>query len=388
MAGMVRIGRRWQGKLVSQMSVSTAPEVESLIAANAPIVICVSGGKDSRHAATESVAHVREQGHSGRIVLCYSDLGRVVWSDAKEQCQTLADKLGVELIIVRREAGGLMERWQKRWADNVKRYVNLSCVKVILPWSTPAMRFCTSELKTTIIQRWIRKTFNEPVVCVLGIRRDESSHRAKAPVFKPYEITIKDGKEKMPALPVGSVDWNPIVEVKTETVFQILRASELPIPSSYTFDADRYSCAFCIMATLRNLKAGTCDPRNLDLYREQCELEIVSTFSFQDKQWLSDVAPELLTEDQRARLPLAKEAANLREQIESVIPKHLLYVKGWPVVMPTMAEAQMLADIRKRTGEVMNLPVKYTTALAVWNRYDELMRLKDEKDRKKRKKAA
>ena len=368
--------------------ISTAPEVEALIAANAPIVICVSGGKDSRHAATESLAHVRERGHSGRVVLCYSDLGRVVWSDAKSQCQMLADKLGVELVIVRREAGGLMERWQKRWKDNVDRYVNLNCVKVILPWSTPAMRFCTSELKTTIIQRYIRKTFKQPVICVLGIRRDESSHRAKAPIFKPYEITIKDGKEKQPALPVGSVDWHPIVEVKTEAVFQILRASAMPVPSSYGFDADRFSCAFCMMATLRNLKAGTRDPRNGEIYREQCELEIVSTFSFQDKQWLSDVAPELLTESQRQRLPLAKEAARLRVEIESVIPKHLLYVKGWPVVMPTMVEAQMLADIRVRTGEVMGLPVKYTTALQVWNRYDELMRLKDEKDRKKRKKAA
>lgn len=368
--------------------VSTAPEVQALITANAPIVICVSGGKDSRHAATESVAHARSNGHTGQIILCYSDLGRVVWSDAKEQCQMLADKLGLELVVVRRAAGGLMERWQKRWADNVERYVNLSCVKVILPWSTPAMRFCTSELKTTIIQRWIRKTYTEPVICVLGIRRDESRNRAKAPIFKPYEITIKDGKPKMPALPVGSVDWNPIVEVKTETVFQILRASEMPMPSSYGFDADRYSCAFCMMATVRNLRAGTRDPHNHDIYREQCGLEIVSTFSFQDKQWLSDIAPELLTEDQRQRLPLAKEAAKLREQIESVIPKHLLYVKGWPVVMPTMAEAQMLADIRKRTGEIMGLPVKYTTALAVWNRYAELMQIKEEKNAKKRKKAA
>jgi 3'-phosphoadenosine 5'-phosphosulfate sulfotransferase (PAPS reductase)/FAD synthetase len=368
--------------------ISTAPEVDALIAANAPVVVCVSGGKDSRRAPIESVAYARSQGHTGQIVLCYSDLGRVVWSDAKEQCQMLADRLGVELVIVRRAAGGLMERWQKRWTDNVERYVNLSCVKVILPWSTPAMRFCTSELKTTIIQRWIRKTFNEPVVCVLGIRRDESRHRAKAPIFKPYEVTIKDGKEKMPALPVGSVDWNPIVEVKTETVFQILRASEMPIPSSYTFGADRYSCAFCMMATVNNLAAGTRDPRNHDLYREQCELEIVSTFSFQDSQWLSDVAPELLTEDQRQRLPLSKEAGQLREQIESVIPKHLLYVKGWPVVMPTMAEAQMLADIRKRTGEIMGLPVKYTTALDVWNRYDELMRLNEERQSKKRKKVA
>lgn len=368
--------------------ITTAPEVDALIDANAPLVICVSGGKDSRLAAEQAVFYARSREHRGQIVLCYSDLGRVVWSDAKEQCQMLAAKLGVELVIVKREAGGLMERWQKRWADNVKRYVNLECVKVILPWSTPAMRFCTSELKTTIIQRWIRKTYKEPVICVLGIRRDESAHRAKAPVFKPYEITIKDGKEKMPALPVGSVDWNPIVDVKTESVFQILRRSELPMPSSYTFDADRYSCAFCMMATVGNLKAGTRDPRNLSLYREQCELEIVSTFSFQDKQWLSDIAPQLLSEEQRTRLQFAKQAARLRVEIESVIPKHLLYVKGWPVVMPTMTEAQMLADIRVRTGQVMGLPVKYTTALQVWNRYDELMRLKEEKDQKKRKKAA
>jgi hypothetical protein len=48
----------------------------------------------------------------------------------------------------------------------------------------------------------------------------------------------------------------------------------------------------------------------------------------------------------------------------------------------------MLADIRKRTGEIMGLPVKYTTALAVWNRYAELMQIKEEKNAKKRKKAA
>lgn len=372
--------------------ITTAPEVDALIDANAPIVICVSGGKDSRLAAEQAVSYARARNHAGQIVLCYSDLGRVVWSDAKAQCQRLADRLGVELVIVRREAGGLMERWQKRWADNVERYVNLSCVKVILPWSTPSMRFCTSELKTAIIQRWIRKTYDRPVICVLGIRRDEGnsakSGRGAAPVFKPYLLTIKNGKAKQPNLPAGSVDWNCIVEVKTTTVVQILRASSEPVPRSYLFKATRYSCAFCMMATTPDLKAGTDDSDNHDLYREQCELEIVSTFSFQDKKWLSDIAPHLLTQDQRDRLILAKGAAARREALESVIPDHLLYVKGWPTVMPTTAEAELLAEVRREVGKVLGLRLKYTDWRSVIHRYAELMALNESKKAKKLRRAA
>lgn len=364
--------------------ISTTPEVESLIDANAPIIICVSGGKDSRLTTEETVGHVRGRGHTGRIVLCYSDLGVVVWQDAQWQCRQLADRFGLELKIVRRAAGGLMERWEKRWVDNVSRYVNLECVKLILPWSTPTMRFCTSELKTTIIQRWIRKEFNQPVLCVLGIRRDEGrsskTGRGAAPIFKPHEITIKNGKEKKPALPVGSVDWNPIVEVKTATVFQILRASEIPLPDAYeVFGASRYSCCFCIMSSALDLKAACRDPRNHDIYRRQCELEIVSTFSFQDGQWLSDIAPEVLTQDQRDRLVVAKLRAERRESLESAIPDHLLYVKGWPTVMPTRIEAELIASIRRQVGETMELPVQYTTADTVIARYAELMAANEQK---------
>src|SRR5689334_2247510 len=190
----------------SHMMISTAPEVDRLIDTNAPIVICVSGGKDSHLVAEHVVSYARNRNHAGDLVLCYSDLGRVVWSDARLQCEELAERLGVPLRVVGRNAGGLMERWTKRWQDNLTRYKELLCVKLILPWSTPAMRFCTSELKTTIIQRWIRKTYKQPVLCVLGIRRDESrsktSGRGTAPVFKVHHTT--NGKK--PAMPEGSID--------------------------------------------------------------------------------------------------------------------------------------------------------------------------------------
>lgn len=359
--------------------ITTAPEVDRLIDTNAPIVICVSGGKDSHLVAEHVVSYARNRNHAGDLVLCYSDLGRVVWSDARLQCEELAERLGVPLRVVGRNGGGLMERWTKRWQNNLTRYKELSCVKLILPWSTPAMRFCTSELKTAVIQSWIRKTYKQPVLCVLGIRRDESrsktSGRGSAPVFKVHDIA--NGKK--PAMPQGSIDWNAIVEVKTDTVFQILRSSNRPIPSAYQFGSSRFSCCFCIMATNADLLAATRDPRNHELYRAQCELEISSTFAFQANKWLSDIAHELLTESQRTRLPLAKIKAAKREAIESAIPKHLLYVKGWPVAIPTVEEAMFIAETRLRIADVMEIDVQCTTANAVSHRYAELIRLKEDK---------
>lgn len=116
--------------------ITTAPEVDRLIDSNAPIVICVSGGKDSQLVAEQVVSYARNRNHAGDLLLCYSDLGRVIWSDARFQCEQLAERLGVPLQVVGRNAGGLMDRWNKRWHDNLTRYKELSCVKLILPWST------------------------------------------------------------------------------------------------------------------------------------------------------------------------------------------------------------------------------------------------------------
>lgn len=102
-------------KIMEDKTISTAPEVDALIDAGAPLLICVSGGKDSRLAAETSLAYARSLNPEISAKLVYADLGRVVWSDAQQQCRQLAERLQIDLVIVRREAGGLMERWQKRW---------------------------------------------------------------------------------------------------------------------------------------------------------------------------------------------------------------------------------------------------------------------------------
>ena len=133
--------------------VEITPIIENLVQIHSPVAIGVSGGKDSDVAAFETYAYLQSIGHTGPTILMHSDLGRVEHKDSLPTCERLASRLGLELVVVRRKSGDLMDRWLVRWRNNVERYANLECVKLILPWSTASMRFCTSELKTAIICR-------------------------------------------------------------------------------------------------------------------------------------------------------------------------------------------------------------------------------------------
>ena len=86
------------------------PEVDALISAGAAVAIGVSGGKDSQ-AATEAVLdHLQAIGHTGPRILIHADLGMVERKDSMTACRALVARHGVELVVVRRKAGGLMER--------------------------------------------------------------------------------------------------------------------------------------------------------------------------------------------------------------------------------------------------------------------------------------
>lgn len=143
----------------SNNTVALTPEINALIASDCVVAIGVSGGKDSDACAIATARYLDEVGHMGPRVLIHSDLGRVGWLDSMPSCERLAARLGMELMVVRRKAGDMLSRWQGRWRNNVARYAELSCVKLVLPWSTPALRFCTSELKSAVIASELRKRF-------------------------------------------------------------------------------------------------------------------------------------------------------------------------------------------------------------------------------------
>ncbi len=334
--------------------VATDVPVDALLENGAPVALGVSGGKDSCALAFATVAHLDTIGHKGPRTLIHSDLGRVEWRDSYPTCERLAAALDLPLLVVRRTAGDMMDRWLTRWANNVARYADLSCVRLILPWSTPSMRFCTSELKTAVICRELIRQFpGQTIISGSGIRRQESSKRKLAPIAKTQAKLTSE--------------WT------AADVFALLAERSFRLHEAYTtYGMSRVSCAFCIMSNASDLRAATTCPDNADLYREMVDLEIASTFAFQ-AGWLGDVAPMLLTDEQRNALALAKCRAARREAAEARIPKHLLFEKGWPRVMPTASEARMLCEVRIEVADAVGLRIAFTEPDELRARYAALM---------------
>lgn len=351
--------------------VALTPEVSQLLAKDCVVAIGASGGKDSDACAIAVSRYLDEIGHSGPRVLIHADLGRVEWRDSLPSCERLAAKIGWELIVVQRKAGDMLARWEGRWANNVARYQELSCVKLILPWSTPSMRFCTSELKVDVITSALKKRFPaHDIINVAGIRRQESANRSRMPVSAPMA--------KLKRKRYDGLSWNAIIEWPIQDVFYTIADAGLRLHEAYTtYGASRVSCAYCIMSSQQDLIAATTCEGNHDLYIQMVELEAASTFAFQGNHWLADVAPHLLSNDLQHRIARSKVLAERRQAIEAELPKHLMFTAGWPTVRPTSGEASLIASVRRRVSDMLELDAKYLTADTVLDRYEDLMAKKE-----------
>lgn len=344
------------------LAVGTTPEIATLLAANAPVAIGVSGGKDSQAATLATIRHLDSIGHVGPRILVHADLGIVEWDDSLPMCEKLAAHLGVELIVVRRKAGGLMERWEARWESSKMRYEALSTVTLVPCWSTPAMRFCTSELKTHIISAELKRRFpGQTIINVTGVRRAESAQRAKATIASP------DAEGRI-------WSWRPIADWSEQDVFSCIDHSGLPPHPAYRdFGMSRVSCRFCIMSNLADLTAAAAQPEAHDLYRRMVALESASSFGFQGARWLGDVAPHLLAEEGRAALVNAKRVAGARMAAEKRITKPMLYVKGWPTRMLSDDEADTLAGVRREVSDLLGFRSEILSRSSIHARYAELL---------------
>lgn len=347
--------------------VATTPVVDAMLNRNAVVAVGVSGGKDSVAVALAVARHLDDIGHTGPRLLIHSDLGRVEWKDSLAACERLAARLGWELVVVKRNAGDMLARWQGRWQANLRRYAELECVKLILPWSTPSMRFCTSELKTAIITSALRKRYpGLDILNVTGIRRQESSNRAKMPVAAP--MTGLQRKN------TTGFSWNAIIEWPLEHVLQEIADAGLALHEAYTlYGVSRVSCVWCIMSAWTDLVAATTCEDNRSLYVSMVELEATSGFGFQGNRWLASVAPHWLSDELRARVDSAQESAKTRVELEKLLPKHLHYVKGWPTGLPSAEEAEVIAHVRRGVAAVLGVEVKYTTGAEVLARYQQLL---------------
>ena len=127
-----------------ERGIAVTSEITDHLEKGCPVAFAVSGGKDSSAVAIRGYEYLDDIGHAGPRLLIHSDLGRIEWRESLPSCERLSRRLGMELVVVRRTAGDLIDRWHQRWKNNVSRYLNMDCVRLIMPWSSPALRFCTS----------------------------------------------------------------------------------------------------------------------------------------------------------------------------------------------------------------------------------------------------
>lgn len=355
---------------MSYATVATTPEIDTLLARDAAVAIGISGGKDSLACAFAVQEHLDKIGHKGPRCLIHSDLGSTEWKQSLPKCRELAEAMGWELVVIKRAAGDMMDRWLTRFENNKARYFNLQIVKMILPWSTAQMRFCSSEMKSALISSALKKKFpGQDVVNVVGVRRDESPNRFKMPVAKANPACANKGG-------VG-ISWNAIIEWPVTEVYEIIKRRGLELHEAYVkYGMSRVSCCFCVLSSAADLLASTTCPDNLAIYRRMVELECNSTYSFQSGKWLGDVNPEALGPELCARVAAAKLKAAQREMAEARIPKHLLFEAGWPNVIPTLEEAQILAEVRREVAAILGLTIQFTDAESIVKRFEELMAAK------------
>lgn len=249
------------------------------------------------------------------------------------------------------------------------RYRDLSTITLVPCWSTPSLRFCTSELKTQVIGAELKRRFRgQAIISVTGVRRAESSRRAHASIADPD----RDGR-------IWS--WRPILDWSEDDVFACIAAHGLePHPAYRCYGMTRVSCRFCIMSSLADLSAATRQPETHDLYRRMVALEISSSFAFQGSRWLGDVAPDLLGRKQRIQLAETKERASRRRQAERRIAPEMLYVRGWPRRMLTDDEADILAGVRREISDLFGFRSNCLDRASVHARYAELLTVRAERE--------
>jgi 3'-phosphoadenosine 5'-phosphosulfate sulfotransferase (PAPS reductase)/FAD synthetase len=357
-------------------TLSLTPEIDKLIDDEAVVAFGISGGKDSSTMVLEVSNYLDSLEHPRESRICYhADLGIIDWPQTPEWVRMQAMLARAPLKIVRRNNGDMVDKWEQRWAANVERYEQLRCVKLITPWSSAQWRFCTGELKVDPIVSDLKRTFpGRKILNLTGIRREESSGRAKASIIKPIS--------KLQVKTKGTIgwQWNPILEYSVDDVMAVHKETGTPLHPAYTeFGSDRLSCSFCVLATNADHLAALACKGNHDAYQRLIKLEIKSTYSFKPKDWLCERKPELLGMFSGMIIEDTKKKADARRAIEEMIPVELQYVSGWPMRPPTEDEAEKMAWVRTQLNDLMDLNCSYLEPRQIIDRYQELIDLRESK---------
>jgi 3'-phosphoadenosine 5'-phosphosulfate sulfotransferase (PAPS reductase)/FAD synthetase len=212
--------------MVMTQEIPYLKEVLKLRNRGALFVVNDSGGKDSQCMKIVVSKYVP----AAQIVVIHAHLPGVEHPGTAEHAKRFSEGLAFSVVQAKRTL--------------------LQMIRERRMFPSPSCRQCTSDLKRGPIEKAIRHRIRQfslsgLVVNCMGIRAEESPHRAKAIPFKFNKRNSKAGREWY--------DWLPIHEFKTHEVFSQIRAAGQKPHPIYSKGMTRLSCCFCIMASKTDL---------------------------------------------------------------------------------------------------------------------------------------
>lgn len=249
----------------------------------AALVLSVSGGKDSDAMSHELLDRRKREGWTGEVRMIHADLGKAEWKETPAYVENLAERCGVPLHVTRHSYGDLIDGIRRRM-DTLRAEGRLDTTP---PFPSSAARYCTSDWKRAPISRWIRNQYpTGNVVCAMGLRAEESSARAKKPVFEVRDDCCSKSRTVL--------NWNPILDWIVEEVWYTIDTLGNGIKHpAYGFGNERLSCALCVLASQNDILNGAI--HQPDTYEQLVILELESGWAFRQGFWLMDLKPELLS---------------------------------------------------------------------------------------------
>lgn len=257
----------------------------------AALALSISGGKDSQALLAACCAAYQANGWTGPLFAVHAGLGRMEWFNTPAFVEQLAERYGVELVIVKRQDGrDLLDIMRERAAK---------LEGTGKPWApSSAARYCTAGEKRDQIDRHLR-TFTQ-VVSAEGIRADESPARAKK---TPCQVRARIATKERHAL-----TWFPLFEWSTADVWDAIGTTQEELDlrreafaAGYTQDAldgwpahpayvmgnERLSCAICCLASKADRANGA--KYHPELAAALTELEESTGFTYVQGSTIKDL---------------------------------------------------------------------------------------------------
>lgn len=236
------------------------------------VFISHSGGKDSQ----AMYAHLKAIVPEDQIVVVHANLGQVEWPGVIDHIQDNIDEH--ELNVVR-NSYDFIELVERKFISRPD----------VPSWPSPQYRPCTAALKRGPIQKFViaemKRRGSLLAINAMGLRAEESSARAKRPIWKLNKTLSRAGRTVH--------DWLPIHHWSTAEVFAGITAAGQKRFHAYDKGNKRLSCMFCIMGCDGDLRNAA--KHNPELAQKYIDLEHKTGYTMFHGRSLESIigAPEL-----------------------------------------------------------------------------------------------